>query len=216
MAKFKPGDSLRLPSGYGVFSRQVATVRKVHEETDTVYTEDIRVGEFLLEQPAFSLSLCELVQPAQPEPVADECAVCGCEAVDSIWTFYCHGKAWRACGACGKQVTPNHAEKRIYERHIKPKEQQSDDAYTIKVHPEWPIAEPLKPRICSCGQSSATIVWKGDRCADCMLKERPELTQNEGARQRNIAALAAELSRPVRPRFPSVGRDCRVYGRNRR
>jgi hypothetical protein len=41
------------------------------------------------------------------------------------------------------------------------------------------------------------------------------LPANVAARARNVAALAAELRRPVEPRFPSVGRDDRVFGGRR-
>lgn len=54
----------------------------------------------------------------------------------------------------------------------------------------------------------------GDDDLDRMATD--SLPANQAARARNIAALAAELRKPVGARFPPESRSCRVYRRNDR
>lgn len=53
--------------------------------------------------------------------------------------------------------------------------------------------------------------WEGVYCTDdATAYQMSQSVKNEAARKRNIAALAAELRRPVGPRFPAEGRSDRA------
>lgn len=89
-------------------------------------------------------------------------------------------------------------------RFLKELHRQADPLpFVTEILGEWrdPVVEQPKadlPRRCKCGQEQRTTMWKGDRCGDCMLADRPELmrtTEEREARGRLVAALAAEHTR---------------------
>lgn len=150
----------------------------------------------------------ELVTPAKAE-CADECAVCGGPACNSEFgneTAKHHDREWRLCEKHWESGALSNS-KAIYERHIKPKEHQVYPDWKAPALPKQPVAEQPKP-----DPYKAAQVGIDEARVYAMQKAEDEQT---GRRARLIAALKAEQSRPVTPRFPSVGRDDRVYRSNR-
>jgi hypothetical protein len=212
--KFKVGDRVKLAEKCDVLAGIPA--REAGKHGTVVEHNEVRLDD----GDTWAFGGCEEVLLSLV--VADPCAVCGAEACDygERKTAQHHGQKWRLCERHWNSSSHKNYDA-IYERHIKPKGQG-------------------RPSCARCGAPRAMAIC--GLCADCDLLERepvaeqPKVDQytkhrlyeetlsvavvdhyagNQVARARNIAALKAELSRPFEPRFPSVGRDSRVFGERR-